>query len=162
MANKDIVQGCRPYGPVMRVTPYTAGGTIYPGDPVKQNNAGQIVVATAGDALRGVAAVYAVSGEEVKVWDHPDQLFECQSDSADIDALTDFNLNYQFVFGTASTLYRRSGVEIDGDSGATNSNYQAKLLRLKPAVDNALGANCVVILKINNHELGQGTGTVGL
>lgn len=162
MANKDIVQGCMPYGRVLRVRPYTAGGTVYKGDPVKFNNAGQVVVATAGDALAGIAAAYAVSGDELLVWDHPDQEFECQSDSADIDALTDMNLNYQFVFGTASTLYRRSGAEIDGDTGATNSNYQAKVLRMKPQVANALGANVVVILKINNHSLGQGTGTVGI
>lgn len=162
MANKDIVSGCKPYGAVLRLSPYTAGGTIYPGDPVKQDNAGQVVAGTAGSTVRGVAAAYAVSGETVLVWDHPDQLFECQSDDATIDALTDMNLNYQFIFGTPSTLYRRSGVEIDGDTGVTNSNYQAKVLRMKPEVSNALGANCVVILKINNHELGQGTGTLGL
>jgi hypothetical protein len=162
MANKDIVQGCLPYGPVLRVRPYTAGGTIYKGDPVKLDGAGKVVVATAGDACAGVAAEYAVADAEVKVYDHPDQEFECQSDSADIDALADMNLNYQFVFGTASTLYKRSGVEIDGDTGATNSNYQAKVLRMKPAVGNALGANVVVILKLNNHQLSAGTGTLGV
>lgn len=162
MANKDIVQGCLPYGPVLRVRPYTAAGTIYKGDPIKLKADGGVEVATAGDACVGVAAAYAVATESVLVWDHPDQEFECQSDDATIDAATDMNQNYQFVFGSASTLYRRSGVEIDGDSGATNSNYQAKVLRMKPVVANALGANVVVILKLNNHQLAAGTGTLGV
>lgn len=162
MANKDIVEGCKPYGPVLRVRPYTASATIYKGDPVKLKSDGTVEVATAGDACVGVAASYAAAAEEVKVLDHPDQEFECQSDDASIDAATDFNLNYNFVFGTASTLYKRSGVEVDGDSGATNSNYQAKVLRMKPEVSNALGANVKVILKLNNHQLSAGTGTLGV
>jgi hypothetical protein len=162
MANKDIVQGVLPYGPVLRVRPYTAGGTIYKGDPVKLDSAGAVVVATAGDACVGVAAEYAVAAAEVKVFDHPDQEFECQVDDSTVNAATDMNLNYNFVFGTASTLYKRSGVEIDGDSQATNSNYQAKVLRMKPEISNALGANVKVILKINNHQLGQGTGSLGV
>jgi hypothetical protein len=162
MANKDIVEGVKPYGPVLRVRPYSAGGTIYKGDPVKCDANGEVVVATAGDACIGVAASYATSADDVLVFDHPDQEFECQVDDATVNAATDMNLNYNFVFGTASTLYKRSGVEVDGDSQATNSNYQAKVLRMKPAVDNALGANVKVILKINNHQLGSGTGTEGV
>lgn len=162
MANKDIVEGLKPYGNALRTRPYTASGTIYKGDPVKLKGDGGVEVATAADACVGVAAQYAVATDTVLIWDHPDQEFECQADDASIDAATDMNQNYQFVFGTASTLYRRSGVEIDGDSGATNSNYQAKVLRLKPQVANALGANCVVICKLNNHQLAAGTGTLGV
>lgn len=162
MANRDEVKGCQPYGPLLRSRPYTAGGTIYEGDPVKFDGSGQVVVATAGDACAGVALNYAVSAGEVLVADHPDQEFVCQSDDATIDALTDMHLNYNFIFGTASTLFRRSGVEIDGDTGATNSNRQAKVLRLLPRENNALGANAMVICKINNHQLSAGTGTLGV
>lgn len=162
MPNRDEVKGCEPYGPVLRCRPYPAGGTIYPGDPLKFDANGEVVIATAGDACMGVAATYATSADDVLVYDHPDQEFVGQSDSADIDALTDMNLNYNFVFGTASTLYRRSGVEIDGDTGATNSNKQAKVLRLLPRESNALGANAVLVFKINNHQLSGGTGTLGV
>lgn len=163
MANRDEVKGLQPYGPLLRAQPYTTGGTIYEGDPVKPNGSGVIVVATAGDACIGVALSYGVSGDTIMVADHPDQLFVCQQDSTDIDAATDMHLNYNFTFGTASTLFRRSGVEIDSDTGATNSNKQAKVLRFLPAVDNdTASGNSKVICKINNHILGQGTGTLGV
>jgi hypothetical protein len=163
MANRDEVKGIEPYGNCLRSRPYTGTAPIYQGDPVKLKSDGTIEVATAGDACVGVALTYCgTTGDEVLVADHPDQEFVVQSDDATIDAATDFNLNYNFVFGSASTLYRRSGVEIDGDSGATNSNKQAKVLRLLPRVSNALGTNAICVFKINNHQLGQGTGTLGV
>ncbi len=162
MANKDIVEGLRPYGECLRERPYTTSGVVYPGDPLKFVNDGTVVVATAADPCLGVALTYAASGAEVIVADHPDQEFVAQSDDNSIDAATDFNLNYQLVFGSPDTLYKRSGVEINGDTGATNSNYQAKVLRMEPKVGNALGANVRVICKINNHQLSAGTGTVGV
>jgi hypothetical protein len=162
MANADQVRGAQPYGPCLRSRPYVTSGTVNEGDPVKQDGSGGVVIATAGDACIGICLSYGVSGETVLVADHPDQEFVCQSDSADIDAATDMGLNYNFTFASPNTTYRRSGVEIDGDTGATNSNKQAKLMRLLPRVSNALGANAVVIFKINNHQLGQGTGTLGV
>lgn len=166
MANPDIVTGFRPFGGSQRLTPYTAGGTIYKGDLVKADNTGRLVVAAAGTtALYGVAANYATSGNEVLVWDDPDQQFVGQSDDAtEPAALTAMNLNYNIVVATASTLYRRSAMEIDGNTGATDSNLPIKAIRLAPAVDNAYGANAKIVCKINNHALGSGgdVGTLGI
>lgn len=162
MANRDEVRGAQPYGPLLRIQPYTASGTVNEGDPVKFVSDGTVVIATAGDACVGICLSYGVATDTVLVADHPDQLFVAQSDSADIDAATDMNLNYNFTFASPNTTYRRSGVEIDGDTGATNSNKQAKVLRLMPRADNALGANAVCIFKLNNHQLAGGTGTLGV
>jgi hypothetical protein len=162
MANRDEVRGAQPYGPLLRARPYTASGTVNEGDPLKLVNDGTVVIATAGDACMGICLSYGVATDTVIVADHPDQEFVAQSDDGTIDAATDMNLNYNFVFASPNTTYRRSGVEIDGDTGATNSNKQAKVLRLLPRADNALGTNAVVIFKINNHQFGQGTGTLGV
>lgn len=163
MANKDQVKGFEPKGPCLRSRPYTAAGAVYPGDLVKLTDAGKVAQAAASDACVGVALTYASGdGVTVQVADHPDQEFVGQSDDGTIDALTDMNLNYNFVVAAANTTFKRSGMEVDGSTGATNSNYPLKVLRLDPAIDNALGTNCKVILKINNHQLAAGTGTLGV
>ncbi len=163
MANQDIVDGFKPYGECLRVRPYTAAGVIYPGDAVKLESGGRVEVAAATNALVGVAMNYAsAAGQEVLVADHPDQEFVGQSDDATIDALTDMGLNYSIVVAAGNTTYRRSGMEIDGNTGVSDSNIELKVLRLLPQVGNALGANCKCIFKINNHQLGQGTGSLGI
>ncbi len=163
MANIDQVKGFEPAGPCLRSRPYVAAAACYPGDLLKQESGGRVTPAAASDACIGVALTYAsAAGETVKVADHPDQEYFGQSDSADIDAQTDFGLNYNFTVASPNTTYKRSGMEVDGDTGATNSNYPLKVLRLDARVNNALGANAKVIFKINNHQLGQGTGTLGV
>ncbi len=162
MANKDIVKGAEPYGKVLRVRPYVAQAAVYPGDFLKKNAAGTVAQAAAADAVIGVAATYAAASGEVLVYDHPDQEFIIQSDSADIDAQTDIGLNYDFVVASANTTYRRSGMELDGDTGATTATLPLKLQRIQPAPDNALGANVKCIVLINNHQLSAGTGSAGV
>ncbi len=161
MANQDIVDGFKPYGPCLRARPYTAGAICYPGDALKLKADGGVEPAAATNPLCGVALTYAASGAEVIVADHPDQEFIGQSDDATIDAATDFNQNFSLVAGSPSTAYRRSGMEIDGNTGVTDSNLEFKVLRLLPAVGNALGTNCKVIFKINYHQLGS-VGTLGV
>lgn len=162
MANPDIVSGLAPYGRIYQASPYVAGGTVYPGDPLKQKSDGSVEVAAATNALIGVAAHYATSGQKVLVYDHPAQKYSAQSDDATIAAQSDLGLNYNIIVASANTTYRRSGVEIDGDTGAVTGTLPLKVLALVPAADNAYGANCKVICKINNHQLGSHTGTDGV
>lgn len=162
MANKDIVQGFKPHGKLKQANVYQAGGTIYEGDAVKLDSGGQVVQAAASDALLGVALAYATSGQNVLVADDPSQLFVCQADDGTIDAQTDLNLNYDIVVAAANTTYRRSGMEIDASTQATTATLPIKVLRVLPAIDNALGAQVDVICKINNHQLGSHTGTAGV
>lgn len=158
MANKDQSKGFEPFGKLKQANPYQAGGTIYPGDIVKMDANGQVVQAAAGTAAAcGVALNYATSGGTVLVADSPDQLFSAQADDATIDAQTDLNLNYNITVGTASTLYKRSAMEVDASTGATDSNLPIRVLRINPAIDNALGDQVDVVCKINNHQLGDAT-----
>lgn len=163
MANKNIIKGFEPYGELLQVSEYVAAAALYPGDLVKLDSDGKVAAATAGAAAAiGVVISYAASGANVLVADHPNQKFICQANGSSIDAQTDMNLNYNISVGTASTLYRRSAMQIDHTSGATNSNYQVKVLAIHKAVDNALGDKVDVICVINNHSLKGGTGSDGI
>lgn len=165
MANTNAPEGFTPWGPLSRETPYVAGGTIYKGDLVKMKNDGTVVQCTAGaTSVLGAAMHYAISGDTVNIADDQNQQFVTQGDDATIAAQTDCNTNYNIVVGTASTKYRRSAMQIDASTEASDSNLPIKVLRLLPAVDNAFGANCRVVCKINNHQLGSGAdvGTTGV
>jgi hypothetical protein len=152
MANKDMVKGAEPYGRIYELTPYKAEGTIYPGDFVKKNAAGTVEQAAAGDRLLGVAMNYAAAAAEVLVADHPDQKFTIQGDDATIDAQTDIGLCADIVVASGNATYKRSGMELDASSVATGT-AQLKILGIDRSVDNALGANCKVVVRINEHQL---------
>jgi hypothetical protein len=163
MANLDQVKGAEPWGGCLRVREYVASGAIYQGDFVTQEAGGRVAQAAATNALCGVALNYAsAAGEKVLVADHPDQEFVIQSDDSTIDAQTDLGLNYDITVAAANTSYKRSGMELDGSTQATNSDLPLKALRIDPKVNNALGANVDVVVVINNHQLKGGTGTEGV
>lgn len=162
MANKDQPSGLVPFGRVISSGSYKAGGTIYPGDAVKIVADGDVEVASASDALLGVALNYAVSGEEVLVCDDPAQKFIVQADGSDIDAQTDINLNYNLLATAGDSAYKISRHELDSDTGATTATLPLKLLGIVARVDNALGAQVDCVVKINNHQLAGGTGTAGV
>jgi hypothetical protein len=162
MANTSRPEGFKPYGEPKRTTSYNATGTIYPGDPVKIASDGGLVVAAAGDACIGVAASYATTGGFVLVWDDPQQLFVAEMDDGTFAALTDLNLNYNFVAATASTAFKCSRAVLDASTKATDSNLPFKALFLDPRDNNAYGSKAKVVCKINNHSMSGGTGTVGI
>lgn len=164
MANQDRPRGFEPYGRVLRSNEYDAGAICYPGDLLKLKSDGTVEPSAAGAAQSmGVALSYAASGGKVLVADDPDQLFIGQVNGASVDAATDLNLNYDISVGTASTLYRRSMMEIAHASGATDSNLPLKVLRISKEVNNALGADVDVVFLINNHAFkGGGIGSLGV
>lgn len=162
MPNKDQPSGLVPFGRVISSGSYTAGGTIYPGDAVKIVADGDVEVAAASDALLGVALNYAVSGEQVLVCDDPAQKFIVQADGSDIDAQADINLNYNLLATAGNSDYKISRHELDSDTGATTATLPLKLLGIVARVDNALGAQVDCVVKINNHQLAGGTGTIGV
>jgi hypothetical protein len=163
LANSNRARGFQPYEDVLRVSPYVAGGTIYPGDLVRQDNAGAIVAASADtNPNLGVAANYATSGQEVNVWDHPEQKFVCQADDGGSVSVNQalMGLNTQIVATSGSTAFKQSRQELDASSAATNSNLPARMLAIQPAVKNAAGVNAKVVCMINNHQ--RKLGVVGL
>ncbi len=165
MANPDQPQGARPYGRLYQQNAYKAGGNIYPGDFVKRDANGQVVVVAASGSYTasscGVAMSKAASGEDVLVADHPNQLFVIQADGSDIDAVTDMNLNYAILATAADSTYRCSRHELDSDTGNTTSTLPLRLISMFREVNNALGAQVECVVKINAHEQNS-VGTDGI
>lgn len=155
MANANSPKGLRPYERALRLTPYVAGGTVYPGDAVHMEDDGKVDAATAAEALIGVAATYATDGQEVMVWDAPEQKFVVQADDGTTLAQTAIGLNYDIVATAGNTTYRQSRMELDSNTGATSSILPLRLMGVSREVDEVIGefAKCVVV--INNHQLAK-------
>jgi hypothetical protein len=172
MANSDLPRGFRPAGRIYHVGIYVAGGTVYPGDAVKFETGAanttqfraRVVAGTAGAALCGVAANYAVSGDIIRVYDDPAQLFIGQADDASFDDNADLGLNASILATSGNTTFKTSQMEIDASTLATTATLECKVLGLVKRQDgkNAFGANAELIFKINNHQLGTSTGTAGV
>lgn len=162
MANTARLRGAWPIGEPLRTGIYLAGGTVYPGDFVQPDSAGKVAVGAAAVALLGVAKHKATVGQEIAVWDHPDQRFGVASSSTDIDAQTDINQNYDILATAADTTYNRSKHSLNSASGNTTATLQLKLVAIEPRVDNALGTGVDCEVYINNHIMKGGTGTLGL
>ena len=75
----------------------------------------------------------------------------------------DLNLNANLIFGAGSTTTGVSGVEIDSSTGAATATHQVRLIDFYDIPSNdATANNSELVIKINNHSLNGGTGTVGL
>lgn len=164
MPNKDLPIGLVPKGVPLRANEYEAAAACYPGDLLALTSAGRVTPSSAGaNAAVGVALSYASgAGQKVLVADSPDQLFVAQSDDATIAAQADLNLNYNITATGGSTTYKVSRMEVDGNTGATDSNLPLKVLAVEPRVGESLGTNAKCVVKINNHALAGGTGTLGV
>jgi hypothetical protein len=157
---------------------------IFTGDPVKYKNDGTIEVATASDALLGVfmgcfytdpttgkptyrnyfPASLSPGDAIAFVADDPDQMYIAQQDSVGSNLVAaDLNLNANLIFGAGSTTTGVSGVEIDSSTGAVTATHQVRLIDFYDIPSNdATANNSELVIKINNHSLNGGTGTVGL
>lgn len=165
MANKDRPRGFEPSGPLLRLGEYQAGGVTYPGEMVYLDSSGQVTVgaATATSALLGVAQSLASSaGVSVMVADDPNQKFVVQVDDASVSQQTDINLNYTVLATGEDATYKISRMELDGSAGGTTAALSLKILGIEKSVGNSLGSTVDVIVTINNHQLGGGTGTAGI
>ena len=160
------------------------GTAIFTGDPVKYKNDGTVEVATAGDASCGVfmgcfytdpttskptfrnhfPASLSPGDAIAFVADDPDQLFIAQQDSDGSNLVAaDLNLNADLVFGTGSTTTGMSGVEIDSSTKNTTAALQVRLIDFYDTPSNdATANNSILVVKINNHQLGSHTGTLGV
>jgi hypothetical protein len=187
MANVDWPRGLQPHREVLRATEYEIPSAVvgnvdlYVWDPVILTGTGnQIDIATAGTAnpiLGCILAIYDSNGDPAQyhvdnggagtaiVADHPDQLFVCQGDGdTSFLALNDAGGNINMVSGTGSSVYFRSGWELD-DSGTADGTAadQIRLIRPVTRVDNTVGiANCDWIVQINNHQRNAGIVGVGV
>lgn len=167
MANQDQPRGLEPWGKVLRETIYVAGADVKPGDALVLSADGKVDPVGTGGAIyastvMGVCADIGADGEEVAVYDHPDQLFLIQADGADIAAQTNLGLNYSIVATTADSTFNMSRMELDSSSGGTLNTLPLKALAVDKKIDNALGAQVDVIVRINNHQLVADAGSTGV
>lgn len=150
-------------GKEARVTKYTKGsGVIRAGDIVKMNNAGAIVIGTAGAAFIGVAAEYRASSDtEIHVYDDPQQIFKAQADGALAAADVGLNVDVTATATGTGPDSKMSNMDIDVASLAVTSTLQFRVMGLAPCgTENAFGNYAVVKVKPNNHQLAANT--VGL
>ena len=160
------------------------GTAIFTGDPVKYKNDGTVEVATAGDASCGVfmgcfytdpttskptfrnhfPASLSPGDAIAFVADDPDQLYIAQQDSDGSNLVAAaLNLNADLVFGAGSTSTGMSGVEIDSSTKNTTAALQVRLIDFYDTPSNdATANNSILVIKINNHQLGSHTGTAGV
>ena len=85
---------------------FNAGGTFAAGDFVKFDDSGEIVVATAGTAILGVALEAGASGtDNVSVDITPNMIVLMDNDnSGDTFVVTDVGLSGNFIGGTGAML----------------------------------------------------------
>ena len=165
---------------------------LYIGDPVKSsgtadaNGVPGIVLGATTGALRGVIVglgsyeglianpknldiTYRPGAAQTTDWyamvvDDPAVLFEIQEHANGTAlAATEIGLNTISVLGTGSGFV--SGWELASATDATpavTATLQLKLMGLVRRQQNAFGAYAKHLVKINVHELGTGTGTLGL
>ena len=169
-------------------TQYALGDTqstaIFTGDPVKYKSDGTVEVATAGDPVVGVfggcfytdpttskptwspyfPASLAPGDAKAFIWDNPMQTFIVQQDSVVSNLLAaNLNENANLIFNAGNTTTCVSGVEIDSSSADVTAALQVRLIDFYATPSNNTTANnSVFVVKINNHKLMGGTGTLGV
>jgi len=87
------------------------------------------------------------------VLDDPNQLFIIQNDGT--SAVANYGKNADIVVGTGSTTTGVSANELDTSSIATTAALNLKIVGLWDVPGNAVGANAVVVVKINEHLYGS-------
>lgn len=87
------------------------------------------------------------------VLDDPSQMFIIQNDGT--SAATDYGLNADVVVGTGNTTTGLSAMELDTSTIATTAALNLKIIGLWDVPNNAVGANAVVVVKINEHSYGS-------
>lgn len=175
-----------PYNGQMTVysVPASDGTALYVGDPVKLANTGSdatgtkqdVTRAAAGDAIVGVIVGFGVNRDniniggqyraastlrDVYVCDSPDVIFEVETSNGTPTA-SDVGLNINHAVGTPDSTMARSGATVDFGTEATTATLTFKIRGFVPREDNEVGASAKLLVQINNHQLGQGTGTAGV
>lgn len=87
----------------------------------------------------------------------PNTIYEVQdSDTTTTTALaaTDVGANCSLVMGTVNTTTGNGKTVLNATTAATTTTLAVQILRLKPAVDNAIGSYAKWIVKLANHQYG--------
>lgn len=135
-----------------------------------------VVPAAAGDAILGVVVGFATNplnlntpqyrvgstGRYVLVSDDPNQIYEVQTSNGTL-AVADVGFNASIAVAAGSTTTGTSGVTLDVGTAAVGATLALRIVGFSQRVDNdPTSANAKVLVKINNSQLGAGTGTAGV
>ena len=88
-----------------------------------------------------------------EVLDDPSQMFILQNDGT--SAVTDYGKNADITIGTGNTVTGLSANELDTSTIATTAALNLKIIGLWDVPNNEVGANAVVVVKINEHLYGS-------
>jgi hypothetical protein len=88
-----------------------------------------------------------------EVLDDPSQMFILQNDGTSAQA--NYGKNADIVVGTGNTVTGLSANELDTSTIANTAALNLKIIGLWDVPNNAIGANAVVVVKINEHLYGS-------
>lgn len=173
-------------GQVTQYTCLAADGTaVYVGDPVKLSGSADsgygdkpsIAICAAGNPTIGIVVGFLPNYSDLNitgqyrvastlrtalVCDATDVVFEVETSNG-TPTILDVGLNADFAVGTPSTTTARSGSTIDMGTKNTTAALVFKIVGFVPRDDNdPTAASAKVLVTINNHQLGQGTGVAGV
>lgn len=156
MANPDTPNGFwasrHAHGGRIIASMYLAGSAtdIFIGDAVKMEADGDVVTASAGDTILGVAANFTTADQdEVWVYDDPGIIFRVQHDGTPAQA--DMGQLYDLLATTGDTTTQRSKHELDTSTN-TDGSATFRMLDKVDNPDNAWGLNVDVYVEIVEHQ----------
>lgn len=152
-------------------TPVKLGGSAdplgyYPSVTAASSTNTLIGVVVGVDPVEGAGAsqanstLYRAASTEryVYVADDPNIVFEIQEvDTGTTLTVTEVGLNANWTGSGGSTTTGFSSIELDNATEAATATLDFQILGVAPLAGNALGANCVWRVKLNNHQLVDGT-----
>jgi hypothetical protein len=149
------------------------------GDPVASGGSalgvGSVIQAAATNALVGVIVGFlpiqtnlntsqhrlASTGRYCWVVDDPMVVFEVQASNG-TPAAGDVNNNINIAVAAGSTTTGQSGMTADVGTILTTATLPLRIVGFSQRADNEIGASAKYLVKINNHQLGGGTGVAGV
>ena len=152
-------------------TPVKLGGSAdplgyYPGVTAASSTNVLVGVVVGFDPVEGAGAsqanstLYRAASTEryVYVADDPNIIFEIQEASGGTAlTVTEVGLNANWSGSGGSTNTGLSAIELDNSTEATTATLDFQILGVAPLAGNALGEHCVWRVKLNNHQLVDGT-----
>lgn len=104
----------------------------------------------------------ASTGRYCWVVDDPNVLFEIQASNG-TPAVGDCNANANIAVAAGSTSTGQSGMTLDVGTITTTATLPLRIVGFSQRVDNDdTSTNAKYVVKINNHQLGSGTGVAGV
>lgn len=136
------------------------GAAIYPGDAVKQDADGKVVVAETDDVILGIAAEYkaATNTDKIAVITDKDAEFRVQT-TADFQQ-TSVHQNAGFDDTAGDADLKKSKMALDSSTIAATATLPFKILGLEEVGENAFGSYAIVRVKLNHYAFASGTAGV--